>query len=43
MFDAYRVTRDALADNIFFTIYGSPMVQALLGIDAGSTVWSNRA
>ncbi len=30
--DAYRVVRDKLAEQMFFGVYGSPFVQALLGI-----------
>jgi hypothetical protein len=36
--DAYRVARDQLEEQTFFGFYGSPFVQALLGLDAGSEV-----
>ena len=36
--DAYRVARDKLEEQIFFGFYGSPFVQALLGINADSIV-----
>ena len=36
--DAYRVARDQLAEQTFFGFYGSPYVQALLGLNAGSEV-----
>ena len=36
--DAYRVSRDQLAEQIFFGFYGSPFVQALLGLSDGSEV-----
>lgn len=34
--DAYRVTRDQMSEQMFFGFYGSPFVQALLGLN-GST------
>ena len=34
--DAYRVARDQWAEQMFFGFYGSPFVQALLGLGAGS-------
>jgi hypothetical protein len=34
--DAYRDARDPLQEEIFFAIYGSPAVQALLGVNADS-------
>ncbi len=34
--DAYRVQRDQMAEKMFFAFYGSPFVQALLGVDANS-------
>ena len=36
--DAYRVARDQLAEQMFFGFYGSPFVQALLGLNDGSDV-----
>ena len=36
--DAYRVARDQWAEQMFFGFYGSPFVQALLGLNAGSEV-----
>ena len=36
--DAYRVVRDQLAEHMFFGFYGSPFVQAILGLKAGSEV-----
>lgn len=36
--DAYRARRDRLSEQMFFAFYGSPVVQALLGINADSTV-----
>ena len=36
--DAYRVARDQWAERMFFGFYGSPFVQALLGLGAGSEV-----
>jgi len=38
--DAYRVVRDRLAEQMFFGFYGSPFVQALLGLNDGSEVRS---
>jgi hypothetical protein len=35
---AYRVARDQLAEHIFFGFYGSPFVQALLGLKVGIDV-----
>ena len=35
---SYRVARDKLEEQIFFGFYGSPFVQALLGINADSIV-----
>ena len=34
--DTWRDTRDTLQEKLFFGFYGSPVVQAWLGIDAGS-------
>ena len=34
--DAYRVQRDQMAEKMFFAFYGSPFIQALLGVDADS-------
>ncbi len=36
--DAYRVARDQMAEQTFFGFYGSPSVQAILGINEGSEV-----
>ena len=36
--DAYRAARDQWAEQMFFGFYGSPFVQALLGLSAGSEV-----
>ena len=36
--DAYRVARDQIAEQMFFGFYGSPFVQALLGLNDGSEV-----
>ena len=36
--DAYRVARDKMSEQIFFSFYGSPFVQALLGINEDSEV-----
>ena len=36
--DAYRAARDQLAEQMFFGFYGSPFVQALLGINKDSDV-----
>ena len=36
--DAYRVARDQMAEQMFFGFYGSPFVQALLGLNDGSEV-----
>ncbi len=36
--DAYRVARDQLAEQMFFGFYGSPLVQALLGLNKDSEV-----
>ena len=36
--DAYRVARDQWAEQMFFGFYGSPFVQALLGLSAGIEV-----
>ncbi|MGO9359690.1 MAG: DUF3141 domain-containing protein, partial [Xanthobacteraceae bacterium] len=36
--DAYRVVRDQLAEQIFFGFYGSPVVQAFLGINKESDI-----
>ncbi len=36
--DAYRVARDQMSEQIFFGFYGSPFVQALLGINEDSEV-----
>jgi hypothetical protein len=36
--DAYRVARDKMAEQAFFGFYGSPFVQALLGLNADTEV-----
>ena len=36
--DAYRDVRDRMAEQLFFGIYGSPVVQGLLGLNTGETV-----
>jgi len=36
--DAYRDIRDRMAEQLFFGIYGSPVVQGLLGINIGERV-----
>ncbi len=36
--DAYRVARDQLSERMFFGIYGSPAVQAVLGLNKDSVV-----
>jgi uncharacterized protein DUF3141 len=36
--DAYRVARDQMAEQMFFGFYGSPFVQAFLGLDKDSDV-----
>jgi hypothetical protein len=36
--DAYRDVRDRMAEQLFFGIYGSPVVQGLLGINIGEKV-----
>jgi hypothetical protein len=36
--DAYRVARDQMAEQMFFGFYGSPFVQALLGLNKDSEV-----
>ena len=36
--DAYRQARDQFAEQMFFGFYGSPLVQGLLGLNAGSKV-----
>jgi len=36
--DKYRVERDQMEEQIFFGFYGSPFVQALLGLNDGSEV-----
>jgi len=36
--DAYRLARDKMAEQAFFGFYGSPFVQALLGLNADSEV-----
>ena len=36
--DAYRVARDQMAEQMFFGFYGSPFVQALLGLNEDSEV-----
>jgi hypothetical protein len=36
--DAYRVARDQMSEQMFFGIYGSPAVQAVLGLNKDSVV-----
>ncbi len=36
--ESYRTVRDKLEEQMFFAIYGSPLVQGILGIKAGSVV-----
>jgi hypothetical protein len=36
--DAYRVMRDQLSEQMFFGFYGSPLVQALLGLNGGTEI-----
>ena len=36
--DAYRDTRDRMVEEIFFAVFGSPMVQGMLGINSGEKV-----
>ncbi len=36
--DAYRIQRDRMQEQAFFGFYGSPLVQALLGIDSQTEV-----
>ncbi len=36
--DAYRDIRDRMSEQLFFSIYGSPWVQGLLGINTGEKV-----
>ena len=36
--DTYRVARDQMAEQMFFGFYGSPFVQAFLGLNDGSEV-----
>jgi uncharacterized protein DUF3141 len=36
--DAYRDTRDRMVEEIFFTVFGSPMVQGMLGVNTGEKV-----
>jgi uncharacterized protein DUF3141 len=35
--DTWQKARDALMERLFFAVYGSPVVQAIAGIDAAST------
>jgi hypothetical protein len=35
--DAWQKARDAWMEQLFFAVYGSPVVQAIAGIDAAST------
>jgi hypothetical protein len=34
--ERYRIARDTMAERMFFAVYGSPVLQAFLGLDAGS-------
>ncbi len=36
--DAYRDTRDRMVEEIFFAVFGSPMVQGMLGVNCGEKV-----
>jgi hypothetical protein len=36
--DAYRDTRDRVEEELFFCIYGSPVVQGMLGLNSGEKV-----
>src|SRR5260221_227322 len=36
--DAYRDTRDRMVEDIFFAVFGSPMVQGMLGVNCGEKV-----
>jgi vacuolar-type H+-ATPase catalytic subunit A/Vma1 len=36
--DAYRDTRDRIEEEIFFAVYGSPVVQGMLGFNSGEKV-----
>jgi hypothetical protein len=36
--DVYRDTRDRVEEDIFFAVYGSPVVQAMLGFNSGEKV-----
>jgi len=36
--DTYRVARDQIAERMFFSFYGSPFLQALLGLNTASEV-----
>ena len=36
--ESYRVARDQMAERMFFGVYASPLVQALLGLNDGSEV-----
>jgi hypothetical protein len=37
MLDAWRDARDAWCEQLFFSVYGSPAVQAMAGVDAAAT------
>jgi pimeloyl-ACP methyl ester carboxylesterase len=36
--DVWRDARDALMEQLFFAVYGSPVVQAMVGVDAAGTL-----
>jgi len=36
--DAYRDTRDRMVEETFFAVFGSPMVQGMLGVNSGEKV-----
>jgi hypothetical protein len=36
--DAYRDTRDRMVEEMFFAVFGSPMVQGMLGVNSGEKV-----
>jgi hypothetical protein len=43
MLDAWRDARDAWCEQLFFSIYGSPVVQAMAGVDAAATLSMRKA
>ena len=36
--DAYRDTRDRIEEGLFFAIYGSPVVQGMLGLNSSEKI-----